>query len=225
MKKFFNLVFSKAFLLNILGILVFFVIAIIILMASLRSCTRHGEKVTVPTVVGMEQDEALALLEREGFKDTIISILFIDTLPKGVIVEQVPTPESQVKPGRTIYLKVNSSEDIYIPMPDFVGHQSKTLENELKKYKLKLDKIKYQRHGEEKNIVLKQMYNGRQIKPGTEIKQGSAISFIVAGNGPEFYDEDEQLSTSTNSSSDTNESGNESNSTPASDEEDVNFDI
>jgi len=50
------------------------------------------------------------------------------------------------------------------------------------------------------NIVLKQLYNGRPIEPGTEIKQGSRIDFVVAGRDPNSKDdeeEDEEEKTST----------------------------
>ena len=67
MKKFFNFIFSKAFWFNILGIILLFVIAVVVLMLSLKSCTRHGDSVTVPTVVGLDADEAIKLLDDEDF--------------------------------------------------------------------------------------------------------------------------------------------------------------
>ncbi|MBR4582978.1 MAG: PASTA domain-containing protein, partial [Bacteroidales bacterium] len=107
MKKFFNFIFSKAFWFNILGIISLFVLAVLILMLSLKSCTRHGEAVTVPTVVGLDANEAIAMLEEEGFNYEVVDTLFIDSLPKGVVVEQNPAKESLVKHGRTVYMKVN----------------------------------------------------------------------------------------------------------------------
>ena len=35
------------------------------------------------------------------------------------------------------------------------------------------------------------MYNGRPIEPGTEIKQGSRIDFVIAGRDPNSKEEDE----------------------------------
>ncbi len=199
MKKFFNFIFSKAFWFNILGIILFFVLAIVILMVSLKSCTRHGEAVTVPTVVGMDADEAIAMLEDEGFGYEIIDTLFIDSLPKSVVVEQNPAKESLVKHGRTVYMKVNTANEIMVRMPSFVGEQYKTLPVRLKHSKLKMGSVKWQKDGEVVNIVLKQMYNGRPIEPGTEIKQGSRIDFVVAGRDPnskeEDEDEEEEIST------------------------------
>lgn len=192
MKKFFNFILSKAFWFNILGIILFFVLAIVVLMVSLKSCTRHGDSVTVPTVVGMDADEAIALLDDEGFGYEVVDTLFIDSLPKGVVVEQNPAKESLVKHGRTVYIKVNTRDEILVRMPSFVGEQYKVLDARLKHAKLKKGTVKWQRDGEVVNIVLKQMYKGRPIEPGTEIKQGSRIDFVVAGRDPNSKDEDEE---------------------------------
>ncbi len=192
MKKFFNFIFSKAFWFNILGIILLFVIAVVILMVSLKSCTRHGESVTVPTVVGMDADEAIAMLKDEDFNYEVIDTLFIDSLPKGVVVEQNPAKESLVKHGRTVYIKVNTRDEILVKMPSFVGEQYKTLDVRLKHSKLKKGTVKWQKDGEVVNIVLKQLYNGRPIEPGTEIKQGSRIDFVVAGRDPNSKDEEEE---------------------------------
>ncbi len=128
MKKFLNFILSKAFWFNILGIILFFVLAVVILMVSLKSCTRHGDSVTVPTVVGMDADEAIEMLKEEGFGYEIVDTLFIDSLPKGVVVEQNPVRESLVKHGRTVYMKINTRDEILVRMPSFVGEQYKVLD-------------------------------------------------------------------------------------------------
>ena len=199
MKKFFNFIFSKAFWFNVLGIILFFVLAVVILLVSLKSYTRHGESVTVPTVVGMDADEAIAMLMDEDFNYEIIDTLKIDSLPKGVVVEQNPAKESLVKHGRTVYMKINTSDAIMVKMPSFVGEQYKTLDVRLKHSKLKKGRVTWQKDGEVKNIVLKQMYNGHPIEPGTEIEQGARIDFVIAGRDPnseeEEEDEEEEIST------------------------------
>ena len=192
MKKFLNFILSKAFWFNILGIILFFVLAVVVLMVSLKSCTRHGDSVTVPTVVGMDADEAIAMLDDEGFGYEVVDTLFIDSLPKGVVVEQNPAKESLVKHGRTVYIKVNTRDEILVRMPSFVGEQYKVLDARLKHAKLKKGTVKWQRDGEVVNIVLKQMYKGRPIEPGTEIKQGSRIDFVVAGRDPNSKDDEEE---------------------------------
>lgn len=192
MKKLFNFIFSKAFWFNILGIILLFVLAVVILMFGLKSYTRHGESVTVPTVVGMNADEAIAMLEDEDFNYEVVDTLYIDSLPKGVVVEQNPAKESLVKHGRTVYMKINTTDDILVKMPQFVGVQYKVLDVKLKHSKLKKGDIKWQKDGEVVNIVLKQMYKGRPIEPGTEIKQGSRIDFVIAGRDPNSKEEDEE---------------------------------
>jgi beta-lactam-binding protein with PASTA domain len=217
MKKLFNFIFSKAFWFNILGIILLFVLAVVILMFGLKSYTRHGESVTVPTVVGMNADEAIAMLEDEDFNYEVVDTLYIDSLPKGVVVEQNPAKESLVKHGRTVYMKINTTDDILVKMPQFVGVQYKVLDVKLKHSKLKKGDIKWQKDGEVVNIVLKQMYKGRPIEPGTEIKQGSRIDFVIAGRDPNSKEEDEEED---ESDSYTDEQEPE----PAPEPDDTNFD-
>lgn len=220
MKKFFNFIFSKAFWFNVLGIILLFVVAVVILMVSLKSCTRHGESVTVPTVVGMDADEAIEMLKNEGFNYEVIDTLLIDSLPKGVVVEQNPAKESLVKHGRTVYMKINTSDDIMVKMPSFVGEQYKVLDVRLKHAKLKKGTVKWQKDGEVVNIVLKQMYKGRPIEPGTEIKQGSRIDFVIAGRDPNSKEEEDEEEEETS----TLEEMSKLDETPASTNDDTNFD-
>lgn len=192
MGKFLKVVTSKVLWINVLAVILFFVIALFVLMFSLRSCTNHGETVTIPTLVGINVDEAITMAENEGFVCEVIDTLIIDSLPKGVVVEQSPAKESQVKVGRTIYIKINTATDVYIDMPDFRGMQYKTLAVELQNKNLKLGTIKYKKDKDIKNIVLEQNYNGREIKPGTQIKRGSRIDFVIAGKDPNSKQEDEE---------------------------------
>lgn len=220
MKKFFNFIFSKAFWFNVLGIVVLFVLAVVILMFGLKSYTRHGESVTVPTVVGMDADEAIAMLKDEDFNYEVIDTLLIDSLPKGVVVEQNPPKESLVKHGRTVYMKINTRDEIYVKMPSFVGEQYKTLAIKLKHSNLRMGTIKWQKDGDVVNIVLKQLYKGRPIEPGTEIKQGSRIDFVVAGRDPNSKDEEEEEDETTS----TLEEMSKLDETPAPESDGTNFD-
>ena len=91
-----------------------------------------------------------------------------------------------------MYIKVNTRDEILVKMPSFVGEQYKVLDARLKHAKLKKGSVKWQKDGEVVNIVLKQMYKGRPIEPGTEIKQGSRIDFVVAGRDPNSKEEEEE---------------------------------
>ena len=88
---------------------------------------------------------------------------------------------------------MNTDSDIYIKAPNFVGVSRKMLESELKKCNLKLGKLSYEKDGEVVNVVLKQKYNGRELRAGVDsVKLGSFIDFVIAGRDPNSKEEEEE---------------------------------
>lgn len=182
MKKFFKkllrFLISKLFLFNLLGAIVFFVLAFIGLNMYLDSFTRHGETVTIPTLLGMPTDDALKLIEDNGFEYEILDTVFDDDFDKGTIVEQNPKPESLVKEGRRIYLIVNSNNDELISMPQLVGFSMRQVNSMVESYGLVIGNLRYV-PDIAVNVVIRQMHDGDEIEPGSKIKKGSKIDLIL----------------------------------------------
>lgn len=178
MRKFFNFIISKKFWLNALFVVLFFLVCFIILRISLNSYTRHGKTVTVPNVIGVDGDEAIALLDDEGYAFEILDTIFSEDVPKGAVAYQNPDPETQVKKGRIIYLKINSQADELIPIPDFTGFPIRQVASLINKSGFAIGDLRYI-PDIATNVVLKQMYQGREIKAGTQIKKGSKIDLII----------------------------------------------
>jgi len=176
--KIFRFLISKLFLFNMLGAVAFFVVAFIALNIYLKKFTEHGVTVTVPNIIGVQTDEAIKVIEDGGFAYVILDTVFDDNVDKGAIVEQNPGPESLVKNGRTIYLTVNSTQDELISMPQFTGLSIRQVNSLAESYGLVIGNLRYV-PDIAVNVVIKQMYEGDDIAPGSKIKKGSKIDLIL----------------------------------------------
>lgn len=177
-KKLWNFLKSKVFLINLGAALAVLVLSFVVLSVSLKSYTRHGESVTVPTLVGMKIDDAIALIKENGFNYEIVDTVFDDKHDKGAIVEQNPKAESLVKEGRKIYLIVNSNNDEMISMPQLVGFTMKQVNLMMQTYGLAVGSIRYV-PDIAVNVVIRQMHNGVIIEAGEKIKKGSEVDFVL----------------------------------------------
>ena len=69
-----------------------------------------GETVTVPLVVGEDVSKALTLLAKEGLTLELERREFSDTKPEGVVLDQNPLPDTQVKAGAPVLVKVSAGQ-------------------------------------------------------------------------------------------------------------------
>ena len=75
------------------NILIAIIAAIVILVCVtmwLRSYTLHGKEVTIPSVIGMSQEEADIVLRGNALHLVIVDSTFSDKAPLGTVVEQTP---------------------------------------------------------------------------------------------------------------------------------------
>ena len=70
--------------------------------------TRHGQSIKVPKVSGMPIENATELLDDNDLELVIIDSVFNEDMKPNTIVEQDPQPDLSVKPGRKIYVTVNT---------------------------------------------------------------------------------------------------------------------
>ena len=95
-------------LVNLVIIILVAILGILIANFSLAIFTKHGEYSVVPSVEKMSYSSAIDQLHAEGFKVEISDSVFRDDLRPGYVLEQNPTANAKVKPGRTVYLVINA---------------------------------------------------------------------------------------------------------------------
>jgi beta-lactam-binding protein with PASTA domain len=143
--------------------------------------TKHGEYLTVPAVLGKKTDEAIKLLEKQGFDVQIQDSVFTDTAVRGVVLKQLPDPNATVKINRTVFLTINRSVPPMIDMPKLEGQSLSFALDILQRNHLKLEDTIF-KPSFELGSVLEQQYNGIRIPEKAKVQWGSRITLIV-GSG------------------------------------------
>lgn len=158
-----------------------------IFIFSLNWITHHDESKTVPPVAGKTFEEAERILEKAGFEVEIQDSVYVDTVKPLLVLRQVPEADELVKVNRTVYLTINRAVPPSIEMPNLVGFSFRSAEMELKNMGLRAGDTIYEANFA-KNAVLRQLYKGAIIAPGTKIKMGSEIDFVLgSGVGNEKF--------------------------------------
>lgn len=152
-----------------------------ILLLSLNWITGHGKSATVPSVTGMQYEEAIRILKKSGFGVELQDSIYIDTAKPLSVIRQIPEADEIVKSNRTVFLIVNRSVAPLMEMPNLVGYSLRNAIMVLKNMDLKLGDTTF-KPDFAKNAILEQLYNGNIITPGTQIRKGSVIS-LVLGDG------------------------------------------
>jgi beta-lactam-binding protein with PASTA domain len=153
---------------------------LIILFYSLGFYTRHGEGIPVPKLKGLPLAQAIELLEEQGLRYQINDSIYLIDQGPGVVVEQDPDPNTNVKSNRTIYLIVTKDAP-NIKFPDIEGKTFLEVRAILNNYQLKIVDTTY-RSDVAKDIILEALLNGTILRKGQPIPKGSQIS-LVLGDG------------------------------------------
>lgn len=177
----FKFLTRQSLIVNILAGIVFIFLLGFLFVHSLDWLTHHGEAKTVPSVVNKNIDAVQKLLEDQGFEVVIQDSIYNEKLKPGTVIKQVPEPDDVVKINRTVYITVNRTIPPEIEMPNLKGYSFRNAEMVLGNMGLRLGDTTF-KPDFAKNSVLEQLYNGRDIPPGTKIRMGSTISLVI-GSG------------------------------------------
>jgi beta-lactam-binding protein with PASTA domain len=152
--------------------------------------TNHGDEITVPDLARLTPEQIESKLD-----DLDLSYEIIDTVdyradfPKLTIVEQEPTAGSKVKGGRTIYIKLNANTFKMVAVPDLIEKTYRQAVPTLKAIGLEEGTITYVPYLG-KDMVLKMMMNGKEVKAGEKVLKASKID-LVLGDGKVKFDDTE----------------------------------
>ena len=176
----FKSITNKPLWVNLLIAVAIALLLLFIFLRMLGFITRHGEYLTVPSVTGKKTEEAVKFLESKGFDVVIQDSIYSDTARMGIVLKQLPEPNSTVKINRTVFLTVNR---VTLPQVDMPSLQGKTL-----KYALEILKRSHLQLGDTTfkpdfmmGSVLQQAYNGNAITSGTKLPWGSRVDLVIGG--------------------------------------------
>ncbi|HYK75954.1 MAG TPA: PASTA domain-containing protein [Daejeonella sp.] len=180
MSKFFTYLRTKTFRKNLLIALFSILAFLVVVFYSLSLYTRHGEGLPVPKLKGLLVDEAIQILESQGFRYQIDSVYLNDRKP-GEVVEQDPDPNTHVKHNRTIYLTIITTQAPDVKFPEIAGKTFLEARAILNNYGLKLGDTTYT-SDVARDVVLKTLFGGNPIASNQQIPKGSRID-LVLGDG------------------------------------------
>ena len=189
MKDFFAFLKSKQFLKHFLIALVSLVVVLWILFKLLNVYTHHGETAEVPDFKGKKISELDNFIQNTNVRYLIIDSLYDPNEKPGIVIKQDPEPKSQVKHNRMIYLYVTSMQAPQIAMPKLIDKSTRQAILMIESYGFKKGLIT-EVAADCKGCVLKQLYKGKEIKPGELIKKGSKIDLVI-GRKEEGYTQPE----------------------------------
>lgn len=148
-------------------------------IVSLDWITKHGESSTVPSVTGKKIDDVRSLLKTKGFEVVVQDSVFYDSIPRGLVLKQIPEADEVVKVNRTVYVTINRFIPPDVEVPKLNGLSYKNADLVLRNLGLHIGDTTYKTDFA-KNTVLEALYQGKIVQPGTKVKMGSAIDLVIS---------------------------------------------
>lgn len=147
--------------------------------------TRHGSHCRVPDFSGIQLDRAQRIAQEHDLRLHINDSLFVPAYEGGIVLDQLPQGGVEVKPGRTIYITINSFREKMVPVPYVAGYSLRQAKNILETTGLEIAELIYQ-PDMATNYVLAEFCKGQPIEEQTkmETEVGSGITLHV-GVAPE----------------------------------------
>ncbi|MEP7254801.1 MAG: PASTA domain-containing protein [Ferruginibacter sp.] len=176
----FKFITDRPFWVNLLAAIAIALLFLFLVLKMLGLITKHGAYLKVPAVTGMKTDEAIKLLEKQGFDVYIQDSVFTDTAARGIVLKQLPDPDATVKVNRTVFITVNRLIPPMIDMPRLEGQNLSFAMKILERNHLKLGDTIY-KPDFMMGSVLEQQYKGVRIPEKTKIQWGSSITLVIGG--------------------------------------------
>jgi eukaryotic-like serine/threonine-protein kinase len=174
----FKFIAKQSLIVNILAAIALVFVIGFLFFESLGWITNHGKYLKVPSVMGKNVDQALQLLDKEGFDVIITDSLYNDSLPLNTVIKQLPDAGATVKVNRTVFLNINPVTLPLVEMPKLEGLSYRFAVDKISKSHLMLGDTTM-RADFMKGSVLEQHYNGSPIEAGAKVRWGSKISLVV----------------------------------------------
>jgi beta-lactam-binding protein with PASTA domain len=96
--------------------------------------TRYGVSVTVPEVTGVEADRARDQLAERDLRAQTLEKTFNPDAERGAVIDQNPAGGKAVKPGRRVYLTVNTGEQPVVAVPRVVDASLREAKSQLRAF-------------------------------------------------------------------------------------------
>lgn len=163
------------------GVIILLLLAII----ALNIFTRHGRTYPVPNLSGLTVEQAMEMVDRGDLRLEVADSVYIDTRTRGVIVDQNPKPNTEVKSKRRIFLTINAVIPVMVPMPNLIDLSNRQAKAILEQQGLRIARLSYA-PDIAANSVLSQKIKGVTVMAGTKVPRGSKVELVLGlGSNPQ----------------------------------------
>ena len=184
MSAFIKKIFSPLVMLNCLGMVLVVVLFFFGTLAFIDFYTLHGEEVEVPKLTGVSEQIAYSKLKALGLKAEVRDTGYVHKAAPFEVLEQSIKPGTKIKPGRTIYLTINSNGSKRIELPDLADNCSRReAEDKLKTLGFKLGATEFIIG--DPDWVYEVKVNGKTVKAGARISVDLPSPLVVGKGGLE----------------------------------------
>lgn len=186
----FRFIFSKSFVKHLIFALIAFVLLVLLLFFWMKSYTSHGQEQPVPDLIGMDLYAADRLINEQGLRLVPEDSSYVEGATPGSIISQNPDFEympadsssmqqRMVKKNRKIYVTIASYLPPKVEIPDLVGKSKRIALDLLEITGIKVEAMEYLPDNVCTDCVLKQLYKGKELEPGTKLFKGESITLIL----------------------------------------------
>lgn len=180
---------SRVFLVQVFLSLLIIAVLGYLSMHWLTYTTDHGHEISVPDLSKLSEEQVEEKLGSLDLDYVLLdSVDYRSDYPKFSVVEQDPLPDTKVKVGRKVYIKINASGFSSVRIPDLIDKTYREALPTLKALGLEEGTITYIPNLG-KDMVLEMRSNGRNLKVGDRVMKSSKID-LVLGDGKESYMQD-----------------------------------
>lgn len=160
-----------------------FVVVILFEYIIMPMYTRHNTGQYLMDVQGKTLEEAIATIEAENFRAIVSDTMYTNKVAEGIVVDQYPKPNMKVKTGRTVRLKISTSEKL-VSIPNLIGQSLRSAELILQQAGLLIDTVYTEYNPEYPKGTISWQYP----KANEIMKKGFGIQVTVSkGLPPDFY--------------------------------------
>ena len=178
MKKFWTWLKRYTILYHLVVIVLVFVSIAIVSFLAMAVGTRHSSHRTVPDFVGLRLNDAEYFAGRRDLEIIINDSLHVAAYPGGVVLDQLPKGGVVVKPGRKVYVTINSLRQRMVTVPYVAGRSLRQAKNMLETAGLTIDRLEYA-EDMATNYVLAEFVDGTEILEDSLAVQAEKGSGVV----------------------------------------------
>lgn len=188
MKKFWNWLKQYKILYHLVVVLLVFLGVAVVSFVAMSLGTRHRARRTVPDFVGLRLNDAEYFASRRDLQIVINDSLHVSAYPGGVVLDQLPKGGVVVKPGRKIYVTINSVRQPMVAVPYVAGRSLRQAKNMLETAGLTIDFLEYT-EDLATNYVLAEYVGGVEVLEESDmrVEKGSGVVLRVGVTESDTY--------------------------------------